>query len=78
MSKGFDLKKLISDWEKEGTLKQKKRALDKVPNICVDCRSEKIEYWGETEEEIVFLCKECKRYYSFPFNQEDIRFYFSY
>ncbi len=76
MSKGFDLKKLISDWEKEGTLEQKKQVLDKIPKVCVECKCEIIEYWSETEEEIVFQCINCRRYYSIPFNQDDMRFYF--
>ncbi|MHA1988185.1 MAG: hypothetical protein ACW98D_16240 [Promethearchaeota archaeon] len=77
-SRGFDLKSIISSWEKNGTLEEKKQVLDKVPKVCVDCKCQNIEYWGETEEEIVFRCRNCKKYYSIPFNQDPIRFYFSY
>jgi len=31
MSKGYDLKKIISNWEREGTLEQKIEALEKIP-----------------------------------------------
>lgn len=78
MSKGFDLKRIISSWEKDGTLEKKRQALDKIPMACDKCKCEIIEYWSETEEEIVFRCNYCRRYYSIPFDQDHIRFYFTY
>ncbi len=78
MSKGYDLKKLISNWKREGTLEEKSQVLSKIPKECIDCKNEKFEFWGETEEEIVFRCIKCRRYYSIPFKSEDLRFYFTY
>jgi len=78
VSEGFDLKNIISSWEKEGALELKRQALDKLPKVCVECKCENIEYWSETEEEIVFQCRNCRRYYSIPFVQDDLRFYFTY
>ena len=78
MSKGDDLKKIISNWERQGTLKQKEPALNRIPNECVKCNNNGFNFWGETDEELVFRCKKCGRYYSIPFKQDTIRFYFSY
>ncbi len=77
MSKGFDLKKIISNWEKEGTLEQKRQALEKIPKKCIKCRSENIEYWDETDEEIIFQCKNCSQYITIPYKKDKLRFYFT-
>jgi len=77
VSKGFDLKQLKSIWEKEGTLEQKKQALDKIPKLCIECNSENIEYWDETEEEIIFRCKMCKIFITTPYKKDKLRFYFT-
>lgn len=77
-SKKSNLNKLLSHWEKEGTLEKKKAILQKAPKKCIECDFEGIHYWGETEEEIIFRCRNCKRYYAFPFDQNELRFYFAF
>ena len=77
MSKGSDLKKLISGWEKDGTLEEKREVLDKIPKQCVDCNSKNIKYWDETDEEIILQCRICKRFITIPFRNDKLRFYFS-
>lgn len=77
-AKGYNLNKILSNWEKEGTLEHKKAILDKIPKSCIGCNSEDIYYWDETDEEIIFQCKNCKRYYSFPFDEDKLHFYFAF
>ncbi len=77
MSKGSDLKSIISSWEKDGTLERKKQALDKIPKFCTTCESENIEYWDETDEEIIFQCKKCKSFITIPFRNDKMGFYFT-
>lgn len=76
MSKGHDLKKIISNWEKEGTLEQKIEALEKIPEKCLYCNNGTIGYWDETDEEIIFQCKVCKAFITIPFRKDKLRFYF--
>ena len=78
MTISFDLKKIKSKWAREGTLEQKEKVLEKIPKVCIDCRCQEFNYWGETSEEIVFICRKCQRYYSIPFNRDGTHFYFSY
>ncbi len=66
----------MSKWEKEGTLEQKKAILDKIPKKCINCKSENISYWDETDEEIIFECKDCKAFLPIPYDTNKLRFYF--
>lgn len=47
------------------------------PEICSECNSNHIEFWGETDEEIVFECQQCGKHYPIPFDQSRPHFYFS-
>lgn len=76
MSKGFDLESIVSSWEKEGTLERKKQALDKIPKFCIKCNSENIEYWDETDEELIFRCSKCKTFITIPYEKDKLRLYF--
>ena len=76
VSKGFDLKKLLSSWEKEGCLEQKKQVLDKIPRTCIRCSSSSIEYWDETDEEIIFQCKDCKRFIAIPYKSDKQKLFY--
>ena len=77
-SKKYHSNKILANWKKEGTLENEKVILNKVPKKCINCNSENISYWDETDEEIIFQCIKCKRYYPIPFNQDNTRFYFTF
>jgi hypothetical protein len=77
-SKSRDLNKIISNWERDGTLELKKDILNKLPDNCINCGSRNIYYWDETDEEIIFQCENCKRFYPFPFNKDKLNFYFAF
>ena len=55
----------------------KAEVLECGPEFCVDCDG-KVEYWGETEEEVIFECVKCKRKYTIPLDPNKLAFYFSY
>ncbi|KKM97993.1 hypothetical protein LCGC14_1162410 [marine sediment metagenome] len=55
----------------------KEEASELAPKECEDCNGE-VKYWDETEEEIVFQCTGCKRYYSIPLDPNKLTIYFSY
>lgn len=74
-AKGYSLDKILSNWKKEGTIDQKKVILDRIPNICIDCNSESIEYWDETDEEIIFQCQSCKKFYPILFDPDKLKIY---
>ena len=78
MSKGFDLNKIVSNWESEGTLEYKKRVLNRIPERCIKCHSNEINYWDETDEEIIFQCGICKRCYPIPFDPNKLKIYLFY
>lgn len=75
-AKLYDLNKILSNWEKEGTLDIKKKILERIPKNCIRCNSENIDYWGETDEEIVFQCVDCKAFNPIPFDPSKLHFYF--
>ncbi|MFX1456948.1 MAG: hypothetical protein ACFFDB_16350 [Promethearchaeota archaeon] len=77
MSKDSNVNNLISSWEKEGTFEKKKKVLERVPRNCLRCGSVVIEYWDETDEEIIFQCNNCKRFITIPYKQDDLKFYFT-
>ncbi len=77
MSKGIDLKKVLSDLENKGVLKQIKRILDEISGSCIRCNSDEIVYWDETDEEIIFRCKICKSFLTIPYRKDKLRFYFT-
>ena len=76
MSKGYDLKNSASDLEKKEVNKQDTRNLNEFPESCINCHSQDIEYWDETDEEIIFQCKVCKKFITIPFRRNKLRFYF--
>jgi transposase-like protein len=49
---------------KEGELSYDIKNLINTPIVCLKCKSEEISYWDETLTEIIFKCKNCKRYYT--------------
>ena len=48
------------------------------PERCDKCGGQCVEYWGETEQEIVFQCQECKKFFSLPFDSSRLHFYFTF
>lgn len=52
--------------------------LDKIPKKCKECKSEKIEYWDETEEEIIFKCLNCKSFCPISLNRERLLIFFKF
>ncbi len=52
--------------------------LDEIPKKCKECNSEKIEYWDETEEEIIFRCLNCKIFYTLSLNREKLLIFFKF
>jgi len=57
----------------------KAEAMERAPELCVDCGKE-IRYWDETDEEVIFQCvnKTCKRFYTTALDPNKPAFYFSY
>ena len=62
-------------------IKPRLRTRDEIselaPELCVDCKGS-VKQWDETDDEIVFQCVDCKRFYSIPFDPMKLNFYFSY
>lgn len=54
----------------------KDEALGKKPAVCPNCNSTIINYWDETEQEIIFRCEECGGFIPIPFNLSRLHFYF--
>ena len=50
--------------------------LKERPEIC-ECNSNNIEFWDETDEEILFKCQQCGKYYPIPFDRSHPHFYLS-
>ena len=42
--------------KKQITKLSRQEALQKKPKKCWNCKNENIEYWDETDEEIIFQC----------------------
>ncbi|MFX1476843.1 MAG: hypothetical protein ACFFCI_01810 [Promethearchaeota archaeon] len=76
MSKGDDFNMIISNWERKGTLEHKKQVLERFPQICIYCNNEKINYQNETNEEIIFQCDRCKKFFPMPFNPKELKLYY--
>lgn len=49
-----------------------------TPKVCSECNSNLINFWGETDEEYVYQCQNCKAYHPIPFNKNNIVFYFKF
>ena len=77
-SKSRHFNEILANWEREGTLEFKRGIIEKIPEHCINCNSGNIEYWDETDEEIIFQCKGCKRFYPFPFHKDKLNFYFAF
>lgn len=45
---------------------------------CMNCNHEGMEFWDETNQEIIYRCKYCKLYHSIPFDKEELKFYFAF
>ncbi|MHA1272860.1 MAG: hypothetical protein ACTSVV_00970 [Promethearchaeota archaeon] len=54
-----------------------KQVIKKIKS-CFFCNSSSLEYWDETDEEIIYKCEVCKRYITVPFKNDKLRFYFSF
>ena len=54
----------------------REEALEEKPKKCWNCESENIEYWDETEEEIIFQCQECKGFHPIQFDKSKLKMYF--
>ena len=57
----------------------KAEAMERAPELCVDCGKE-IRYWDETDEEVIFQCVNatCKRFYTIALDPNKLAIYFSY
>ena len=53
----------------------RKEALERKPKTCYNCNSEKLMYWDETDEEIIFQCANCKKYYPIAFDPDKLKLY---
>ena len=53
-------------------------ALKKRPKACENCNGKHVKYWDETDEEVVFQCADCGRYYPVPFDTSKLHFYFAF
>ncbi len=64
----------------ENKVKIKKNILipEKIPTMCQRCGSENIDYWDETDEDIIFKCLNCKQFIPIPFNMDKLHFYFNF
>ncbi len=51
--------------------------LKEKPQICSECNSNTIKFLDETDEEIVFECQQCGKYYPIPFDRSHPHFYLS-
>lgn len=71
-------KKNLTKSEQEKLMEKNSNILDEIPKKCKECNSEKIEYWDETEEEIIFRCLKCKIFYTFSLNREKLSIFFKY
>lgn len=64
--------------DKEATMLKGKFISGKFPKTCQQCGGLKIDYWDETEEEIIFKCLECQHLYPVPLNTEKLHSYFNF
>lgn len=62
--------------KKQITKLSRQEALQKKPKKCGNCTSENIEYWGETDEVIIFQCQHCKGFHPIQFDTSKLKFYF--
>jgi hypothetical protein len=51
---------------------------EKIPKKCQRCDSKNIDYWDETDEEIIFKCFNCKQFYPIPFHKNKLNLYFNF
>ena len=68
----------MKKFDKEATMLKGELISDKVPKKCQQCGSEKINYWDETDEEIIFKCLDCLHFYPVPFNTDKLHSYFNF
>ncbi len=47
-------------------------------NNCLQCKSERVKYWDETEAEIIYKCLDCSHFYTIPLNKDKLNIYFSF
>lgn len=45
---------------------------------CQSCMSNKIEYYDETDEELIYKCLNCSTLFAIPLNTRDLSFYFNF
>ena len=46
---------------------EKDELLSRAPKLCKTCNSISVEYWDESEREMIFQCQSCGRYFLIPF-----------
>ena len=47
-----------------------------VSDSCSDCNGE-VKYWDETDEEIIYQCTRCNKFYTIPYDPQSKTIYFS-
>lgn len=50
-----------------------KEILELVPKECELCNSERIEYWDQSGEKLIFRCIDCGAYYPIPINVKNLQ-----
>ncbi|MFX1258216.1 MAG: hypothetical protein ACFFAN_10175 [Promethearchaeota archaeon] len=50
-----------------------KNILEKVPKVCELCSGKRIEYWDQTQEQIIFRCIDCGIYYPIPTDKSNFQ-----
>ena len=56
----------------------REEAFKRHPKTCESCNGENIQYWDETDEEVVFHCLDCGRYYPIHYDTIKLHFYFAF
>jgi len=78
MSKVTNKHMIMKNFENKVKIKKNIVISENMPTVCQRCGSENIDYWDETDEEIIFRCLNCKQYIPIPFDIDDLRLYFSF